>query len=249
MSKHVYNWRPSLPSIKNKLYSHFHLLGGVELPTSVDLRPQMPPVVDQGQIGSCTANALSGALGFLELQSMKPALVFQPFSRLFLYFNERQIEGDVNADNGATLTDGITALKTIGDCAETVWAYDSNLLFQKPSGDAYQDAAQHKIIDAFQLQTLIDMKHCLASGFPFVGGISVYESFEEATDGQISLPNPSEECLGGHALCFVAYDDSKQSFLLRNSWGNGWNLGGYAWIPYSYLNNPNLASDFWTIRK
>ena len=66
----------------------------VNLPSSIDLRNKCPPVYDQGQLGSCTANALVGAYQFDNL------LFFG--SRLFLYYNERVLDHDVNEDAGST---------------------------------------------------------------------------------------------------------------------------------------------------
>lgn len=94
------------------------------------------------------------------------------------------------------------------------------------------------------------MKNCLNQGFSFVIGFLVYPSFESpmvAKTGMVPLPKPNEVSLGGHAITIVGYDDSKNSFYARNSWGLNWGLKGYFYIPYSYLSNPNLASDAWTI--
>lgn len=95
------------------------------------------------------------------------------------------------------------------------------------------------------------MKGCLASGYPFVFGFTVYASFEDeqvATTGIVPMPASNEKSLGGHAVMAVGYYDATREFLVRNSWGPGWGLKGYFKIPYSYLTIPKLASDFWTIR-
>ena len=100
-------------------------------------------------------------------------------------------------------------------------------------------------------QVLLQMKGCLASGFPFVYGFTVYESFESdavAKTGVVPMPAPTEKVLGGHAVVAVGYDDSTQRFIVRNSWGPGWGMGGYFTIPYAYLTDSNLADDFWTVR-
>jgi C1A family cysteine protease len=101
------------------------------------------------------------------------------------------------------------------------------------------------------VQTLGQMKACLASGYPFAFGFSVYESFESdavAASGVVPLPASSEELLGGHAVLAVGYDDASQRFIVRNSWGEGWGQGGYFTMPYAYLGDRSLASDLWTIR-
>jgi C1A family cysteine protease len=254
--KHKYSWKPDLPDIRDFQYAESFvkcIRGSMvqpdKLPTLVDLRPQMPPVVDQGQLGSCTANSLAGDLGFLEIKCGK---VFAPLSRLFIYYDERALEGTINQDSGAMLRDGIKTLASQGVCSEALWPYNVAQFRKRPAPACYVQAATHKITSYHRLNTLADMKSCLASGYPFVFGFTVYESFESnavAQTGVVSIPTPGEKPLGGHAVCAVGYDDSTQRFLVRNSWGPGWGQAGYFTIPYNYLTNSNLASDFWTMLK
>jgi C1A family cysteine protease len=94
------------------------------------------------------------------------------------------------------------------------------------------------------------MKGCLASGFPIVGGFSVYSSFESdqvAKTGIVPMPAKNESQLGGHCVLIVGYDDAKQWFIIRNSWSDTWGAQGYCYMPYAYWTNPSLASDFWQI--
>ncbi len=99
--------------------------------------------------------------------------------------------------------------------------------------------------------TLNELKGCLADGYPFVFGISVYDSFESdevAKTGIVPIPSPTEQMLGGHCIVAVGYDDATQRFTIRNSWGTEWGDYGHCYLPYEYLTNGNLASDFWTLR-
>jgi len=101
------------------------------------------------------------------------------------------------------------------------------------------------------VQTERQMKTCLASGFPFVFGFSVYESFESesvAKTGKAPMPKKGEKMLGGHAVMAVGYDDAQGRFIVRNSWGPKWGMEGYFSIPYNYLLSDTLSADFWTIR-
>jgi C1A family cysteine protease len=206
-------------------------------------------VYDQGQLGSCTANAIGGAIEFDRLLQKLPDFV--P-SRLFIYYNERVIEGTVNSDSGAQIRDGIKTVASQGVCPEPEWPYDIAKFSQKPSAKAYSDAVTDRAISYQSLvQDLNQMKGCLASGYPFVFGFTVYESFETAAvarTGHAPMPGSGERVIGGHAVMAVGYDDASQSFLVRNSWGTGWGLAGYFTLPYSYLIQPGLASDLWTIR-
>ena len=245
-----YGWTPDLPDQRDRMYSApLRRLGA--LPPTVDLRSACPPVVDQGDLGSCTANAIAGALQFDQMKEAQ-ADIFPP-SRLFIYYNERVIEHTVNEDSGAMIRDGIKSVAKDGAPHETLCPYDIAKFKDKPSAAAYKDALKHRAILYQRLtQTLDQLKGCLASGYPFVFGFSVYESFESqavAKNGKVPMPKAKEKLLGGHAVLAVGYDDASKRFTVRNSWGTGWGLAGYFTIPYAYLTDGNLADDFWTIKQ
>ncbi len=239
-----------LPDIKDQRdFLYVPQLAVETLPSSVDLTNFCSPVEDQGKLGSCTANAL---VGNLELLEVKSGQAYTDLSRLFVYYNERVIEHSTAYDSGAFLRDGIKTLAKQGACAEKKWPYNIQKFTKKPVKTCYADGLNHRITVYNRLLNLIDMKTCLADGYPFVFGFTVYESFESpevATTGIVSMPDPSEKVLGGHAVLAIGYDDSTSRFLVRNSWGIDWGLKGYFTIPYDYLSNPNLASDFWTIKQ
>jgi C1A family cysteine protease len=245
-----YGWVRDLPDHRDFLFAAPGATLAA-LPPKADLRPKCPPVYDQGQLGSCTANAIAGLFQFDELKEEKDNPPVP--SRLFIYYNERAIEGSVGTDSGAQLRDGIKTVVKYGVCPEHIWPYDISQFAVKPPAAAFQQAKQDRAINYLRIpQVLNQMKGCLASGFPFVFGFSVYESFEGrqvAQTGVMNLPESSEAVLGGHAVCAVGYDDSERRFTVRNSWGTGWGMQGYFTMPYAYMTDPNLASDFWTIRK
>ncbi len=244
-----YGWLPDLPDARDHLYAAPPPVLRA-LPPSADLRPGCPPPYDQGQLGSCTGNAIAGAIQFeRKKQNMTPDFV--P-SRLFIYYNERVIEGTVEADSGAQIRDGIKSVAGQGDCPESELPYDIAKFAHKPSARCYRDAVKYKAVSYSRLiQDTNQLKGCLASGFPFVFGFTVYASFESqavARTGIVPMPATGEKVLGGHAVMAVGYDDAQQRFLVRNSWGSDWGQGGYFTIPYAYLTNSNLSDDFWTIR-
>jgi C1A family cysteine protease len=244
---HLRGWIPDFPDHRDFLYAAIRK-APARLPKSVDLSTDMSPVEDQGQLGSCTANALAGALEFLELKDGQP---FVDLSRLFIYYNERVIENSVSSDSGAMLRDGIKALAAQGVCPETEWPYVISKFTMKPSKRCYTDGKKHVISSYHRIADLNEMRACLAEGYPFVFGFSVYESFESAQvakTGVLNLPKKGEKAIGGHAVCAVGYDDSAKRILVRNSWGPKWGMKGYFTIPYDYVSNSNLADDFWTIR-
>jgi C1A family cysteine protease len=244
-----YGWIPDLPDARDHLYSApLPALG--TLPPKVDLRPRCPPVLDQGQLGSCTAHALANAHRF-EQMKQKSKTQFMP-SRLFIYYNERVMEGTVDQDTGGMLRDGMKSIAQQGVCVEADWPYDLPRFADAPSAACYRSALDHQVLSYQRLsQTLSQMKGCLASGYPFVHGFTVYQSFETsevAQSGIAPLPGLGESVLGGHAVMVVGYDDSQQRFITMNSWGTKWGMKGFFTIPYAYLTDPGLAADFWTVR-
>jgi C1A family cysteine protease len=254
---HKYNWR-SDPFIHR--FRNFHSVYPQDsLPAKVDLRSQMPPIVDQLDIGSCTANAWAYLLGYIaKLASQKKVSepeefnsVFAPLSRLFIYWNERVIQGTTDQDSGASLTEGMQAVQTWGVCKEVMWPYSERNEFKRPSTVAFAAGLQHKVPEGMQIaQYLNAMKSALQAGFPFVFGMSVYESFEAVdSSGFVSMPDViHEQLMGGHALCCCGYDDEKQVFIVANSWSAAFGDKGYCYLPYAYLTDQQLSSDFWTVR-
>ena len=244
-----YGWVPDLPDARDHLYAAPTAMLK-KLPAAVDLRSKFPPPYDQGQLGSCTGNAIAGAIQFgRRKQKQKPD--FTP-ARLFIYYNERAMEGTVNVDSGAQIRDGIKSVVNQGACSEKTWPYQITQFTVKPSASAYTEASKYQVTSYSRLtQTLTQLKGCLASGYPFVFGFTVYESFESpdvAKSGVMPMPTASEKVVGGHAVVAAGYDDASQRFIIRNSWGSNWGQKGYFTMPYAYITESNLADDLWTIR-
>jgi C1A family cysteine protease len=244
-----YGWIPDLPDARDHLYAAPAPVMAA-LPPKVDLRPQCPPVYDQGQLGSCTANAIGAAIQFDRMkQNLSPNFV--P-SRLFIYYNERLIEGTVSTDSGAQIRDGIKTVVKQGACPEPDWPYDISKFAVTPPKSDYTEALKDRAVSYSRLvQNSNLLKGCLASGYPFVFGFTVYASFESqavAQSGMVPMPSPGEQVVGGHAVTAVGYDDSAQRFIVRNSWGTAWGISGYFMMPYAYVTDSNLADDLWTIR-
>lgn len=242
-----YNCKRDLPDYRDHKYpctlaSH---------PTHVDLRLQCPLVMDQMNEGSCTANAASALLGFLQLRPNPTELKkeYIPFSRNFIYYNERLLEDHVMDDVGATVRDAVKACAKWGACDEETWIYSEDTLFVEPTSGAYLEAIDHKITTYQRIYDLQQVKTCLAGGYPVIFGFSVYESFEDTgSDGSVWMPKETEGLIGGHCVLAVGYDSRYQRMICQNSWGTGWGEKGFFYLPYSYFQQ-GLVFDMWTIRK
>jgi C1A family cysteine protease len=249
---HFYGWKQD-PLDARDFYGYLdHAEQAVPLPASMDLRTEMPPVYDQGELGSCTANAIAGSL---EYQEWAQAEQTGTPSRLFIYYNERAIEGNIDTDAGANIRDGIKSVSTQGAPNETDWPYDISKFRDKPPAQAYQDALQHKAVKyAHPSRTSMYLRQALANKYPFVFGFTVYESFESsevAETGWVPFPDVgSEQILGGHAVLAVGYllHNSHLYFIVRNSWGSDWGDNGYCYMPASILLDTSMSNDFWDIK-
>jgi len=242
-----YGWKPDTPDFRD--YTREIPILVEVLPSIVDLSTKCPPVLDQGNLGSCTANAIANAHRFEQKRQ-----VFNPDwlpSRLFIYFNERAIEHTITSDSGASIRDGIKSIAKQGVCPETEWQYNIKKFKSKPSSKCYTDALKFTAIKYVRVNQLSsDIRSTLNAGYPIVFGFSVYSSFESrevANTGIVPMPSETEQCLGGHAVLMVGYDDSAQRFKVMNSWGVGWGQQGFFTIPYEYVLSPKLANDFWAI--
>jgi len=240
-----YGWVPDVPDQRDYLYSAIRPV--VKLPRKIDLREYCSIVENQGNLGSCTAQALAGNLEYLDKMA---DLSYADVSRLFIYYNERQMINTVDYDSGASLRDGIKTLKDYGVCEEKSWPYVISRFTRKPPVKCYAEAKEHCIESYHRITRLSEMLACIAEGYPFVFGFTVYESFEAqkvARDGIVDMPGKKEEALGGHAVMAVGFDQDSKRFLVRNSWGADWGKDGYFTMPYQYLEE--LSDDFWTIRR
>jgi C1A family cysteine protease len=245
MTTRKYGWKRDHLDVRDHPYTF--RIHPAHLPPLVDLRDQCPPVYDQLTLGSCTAHALAGAIAFDRAKQKLPTLV--P-SRLFIYYNERDMEGTINVDAGASLRDGIKSVNRQGVCDEAEWPYNISAFTWCPPAKCYKDAMNDRALTYEKVpRALISMQSCLADGYPFVFGFSVYESFESdivAQTGIMSMPSVNEALLGGHAVLAVGYRQADSVFIVRNSWGVSWGDKGYFYMPFEYILK--FASDFWCIK-
>jgi len=260
-----FGWLKDLPDIRDFDPRTGRLTGAAEKmfkssgKTSADLRSGCSPVEDQGQLGSCTANAASGIVEYLEKKSFKSHL---DVSRLFIYKTTRNLM-KAAGDSGAYLRSTMKALAHFGVPPEEYWPYDVKKFDAEPGAFHYAYAQSFKPVEYYRIDlpdrakadVLSDLRSLLSNNMAFIFGFMVYSSIEgSSSTGMIPFPSKTEKVLGGHAVMAAGYDDnlkigrSKGAFLIRNSWGTSWGEKGYGWLPYDYVLR-GLAADFWTLLK
>lgn len=237
-----YGWKPSLPDSRDLIADTATL----KVLPEVDPRKNMQAPYDQGQLGSCTANSVAGAIEYNNILDGKHT---GTPSRLDVYYGERSYEGTVSQDSGAFGRDGFKYANTTGWIPEKDWPYVTSKFAQKPPVDA-----SHRVkIGAYKVvvQTVNQIKAVLSNNQTVAFGFTVYESFESqavAQTGIMPVPGYDEKQLGGHEVLAVGYLKSEPNYVLvRNSWGTGWGLRGYFLMPWSILVDPHSANDLRTI--
>lgn len=246
----VYGWRRDLPSPFAPQHEHLALEAAPILPES-DMRPGWPAPYDQGQLGSCTGNGLGGAVHYVLRKAGAVDPNWSP-SRLFVYYNERAREGTITSDSGANISDGVRVIQHNGVPDERFWPYDITKFTLRPTAMAYAQALKHRALSVGRVkQTHVDLRTALSQGFNIVFGFTVFESFESdavAKTGIVPMPDASEQMLGGHCAVLVGHNDARKRYIMRNSWGVDWGMGGYCEMPYEYIESPDLASDFYVVK-
>lgn len=210
------------------------------------------PVYNQATLGSCTWNGTTFEMQFArQFARLKDGE--KNLSRLFGYYLTRLQEGTVKQDSGAQIRDCMKVAANSGCCFEMTWPYDVAKFARKPSAAAYAEAkTMESLVYESVRQDINHIKYEITQNLPVIFGFTVYASFESdevAKTGMMPMPGKKEQNLGGHCVVAIGYDDSKQAVLCRNSWGSEWGVNGYFWMPYAYITNPDLASDFWVISK
>jgi C1A family cysteine protease len=223
------------------------------------LRKEWPEIYDQGEIGSCTANAFCSTFKFLSDNK-----TFEP-SRLYIYWKERiqETQGCIT-DSGAIIDDACEWANKFGICSENLWPYDVSKVNVPPPKNCDEDALKHQIGSFFNISLNFKLKNtinrCLLNNLPVMMAFGVYESFYNIKgDGICQLPkpyywyerpdDPNDAFLGGHEVVITGFDNKKRLYEIANSWGKSFGDKGFFYMPYDYIDNSKLVYDFDVISK
>lgn len=226
---------------------YLYLANGTMVANKVDLRKYCSPIENQGSLGSCTGQAIAGAIELLNKRNGR----YSDISRLFIYYFERLLLGTVNYDSGAYIRDGIKSVSRYGAPLEKLWPYIVSKFKQRPLTEAINDALRRKVT---RYERIVNHDGCidaLNNGYPIIIGFDVYSSFYRINrTGVMTYPNKRQErLLGGHAVLIVGYDAVRQHYIVRNSWGTAWGDKGYFYMPFSVIQDTSMSSDFWIIKE
>lgn len=258
-ASHGFGWERDRPDPSDRLLQAPAFASPAPRPKSKDLSAAFPPAYDQLQLGSCTANAIAAAVQYARQVHSKPD-DFIP-SRLFIYYLERKMESVIYVDKGAQIRDGIAAVARYGAPPEDKWPYDgiagdpkthvfpaNARSIQEPPPEIMMEAEKYKTISYSDLkQDVAVLESCLAGGYPFIFGFTVYDNFDERTK-ILRKPGADDHITPyGHAVLATGYDQAKRTFRIRNSWGPASNVKGYFEMEYDYVLDSNLAASFWVV--
>jgi len=243
-----YGWTPDLPDHRDKILKYPR---AKMLPSKVDLRDLCPPVYDQAGLGTSTICAVLSAYQLNQKRIIAGELIIP--SRLFTYYNTRLMNNSADRDSGTSIRDCIKSINKYGLCPESIWPYDSSILFNKPGADCYEKAIGKNSIPYHRIvQNHDQIKSTLADGQPIIFGMSIFPSFlkkEVSETGIVPMPDPDEAILGGHSALLVGYDDEECYWIVLTSWGEKFGDKGYLYLPYDYFfKEKKFIMDLWVLK-
>lgn len=209
--------------------------------SSVDLRALFTEVKDQGELGTCSTFSLVAIYEYI----LKKTEREHDLSERFVYYNVLTDAGCME-DVGASLYDVVDSITKHGVCQEEYCKYDVAHYRVTPSEDAYGNAKMHRIKSAKNVKICHnDIVSALSEGYPVAISLKIYDSFGENSNGFIYRPSDEEienGKYGNHAMVICGYSTDDKVYIVRNSWGKKFGDKGYCYIPFSYIEDIDLAN-------
>jgi C1A family cysteine protease len=196
---------------------------------TIDLRPDLLPVRYQGRRRSCLAFASSTA-------HEHQAKTGEHLSVEYLYYHAVARTAGADPSAGTTMVAAAAALADEGQPVETAWPY--SLVQVTPWTPPTITTTLYKTTMTPGKLAFADVIAALDQGRPIVLGLIITDAFYRP-DGSGQIPDLSPDTeRGGHAVLAVGHGlsaDGTPTLLIRNSWGVGWGVGGYGWLPRPYV--------------
>lgn len=209
---------------------------------SIDLRANFTLIKDQGDMGACSAFAVVAIFEAILKKNDQPDI---DLSEQFVYYNACRNENGAKTDSGCSLYSVIRTMNKEGVCLENLFPYNPDNIGQEPPKEAYDDAENRKVVKAKAVRKeLHDIKSAIYEGYPVAVSLKIFNSFNPRK-GFIPMPSDdeiSEGKYGNHAMVICGYNDEARFFVVRNSWGSKFGVKGYCYIPYAYIENPELLN-------
>jgi C1A family cysteine protease len=184
----------------------------------LDYRNVILPIRNQGSQGTCYAQS---ACCMKEWQELKDYGLTEYLSPQFLYNNRfNKYDDDTNNDSGMFGRDVMKILMNVGVCLEKNYHYGRIENKEEIPQELYDEAIKNKIKAYAKVDSIDQLKKCLAENGPCLVGFPVYNY-----GPTMWLKGENDEFKGGHAMTIVGYNSD--GFIIRNSWGNDWCDGGY----------------------
>ena len=172
-------------------------------------------------------------------------------SRLLHYYCGRAIGGSSSLDDsGLNIRQAAKIIQQYGACSESAWPYNTYNFNILPPLNVFKSSLYFKkYVYSFVNQDITSLTAVLyGQKLPVIFGIYVYDSFVSnavASTGIVPMPDvKNEKILGGHCIVMIGFDNVAKRFTCVNSWGSSWGNRGFFTIPYEYVLDSSLASDF-----
>lgn len=230
------------------------VLGEEPAPASSDNSALLPAEpYDQGDLGSCTANAVAQmALAAYAKAGRAPIAP----SRMALYQWALIQAGRLGQDVGSQICTVTDCMADLGIPRERDWEYDRQLFAAQPGPAVARGAYDFRSTSSYHQLTgygdafIEQVERALGQGFVIPFGVQVTHEFVATVPlDTVHAPKVGDVLAGGHAMVLVGHDRANARALARNSWGLGWGdpslPPGYYWIGYDYLRQ---ASDLWIMQ-